>query len=106
MGNKQGYYIQTNVVVNGKIFECVPPINGITQVNYEPIRKLVPPQRLQLYTINSAYKLRNNGEIGIDLAMSNEDLNLFSNKDNEDNIGFAGRIFGRKTYELDRKSVV
>lgn len=102
MGNNQGNYIQSNVEVNGKIFEYVPPINGIPQGNYEPIRKLVPPKRLQLYTINSAYKLRNNGEIGIDLAMSNEDLNLFSNKDNEDNIGFAGRIFGRKTYDLKR----
>lgn len=100
MGSNGGNYIQSNVEVNGKIFEYVPPINGIQQGNYEPIRRLVPPKRLQVYTLNSAYKLKNNGEIGIDLAMSNEDLNLFSNKDNDDNIGLAGRIFGKKSYKL------
>src|SRR5690606_9871867 len=86
MGNNQGNYIQSNVEVNWKIFEYGPPINGIPQENYQTNRNLVTPKRLQLYTINSAYKLRNNCEIRIDLTMSNEDLNLFSNKDNQDNI--------------------
>src|SRR5690606_36855406 len=37
---------------------------------------------------------------GLDLAMSNEDLNLFSKKDDENNIGFAVRTYGNRTYKF------
>src|SRR5690606_25210850 len=100
VGSNKGDYIQSDIEVNGKIFQYVPPIEGIPQGNYEPVRQLVPPKRLQLYTLNSAYKLKNNGLIGIDLAMSNEDLNLFSDKDDEKNLGFGGRIYGNQTYRI------
>lgn len=100
VGNNQGNYIQSDIEVNGKIFQYVTPVNGIPQGNYEPIRQLIPPKRLQLYTLNSAYKLKNNGLIGLDLAMSNEDLNLFSEKDDGENTGFAGRVYGNKTFQF------
>ena len=99
-GNNNGNYIQSNVEINGKIFQYVPPIDGIRQGNYEPIRQLIPPKRLQLYTLNSQYKLKN-GIIGIDLGMSNEDLNLFSDKDDGENVGLAGRIYGNQNFEFN-----
>lgn len=98
VGNNKGNYVQSQVEVNGKIFEYVPQINGIPQGNYEPIRPLVPPKRLQLYTLNSSYLLKNEGLIGLDLAMSNEDLNLFSSKDDSENVGFAARVYGSQTF--------
>ena len=100
VGNNNGNYIQTNVEINGKVFQYVPPIEGIRQGNYEPIRQLIPPKRLQLYTLNSAYKLKK-GIIGIDLGMSNEDLNLFSDKDDGENLGLAGRIYGNQEFDLN-----
>lgn len=100
VGNNRGNYVKSDVEVNGKIFQYIPPVNGVPQGNYEPVRQLVPPKRLQLYTVNSAYKLKNNGQIGLDLAMSNEDLNLFSDKDDDQNIGFAGRIYGNKRFQM------
>lgn len=99
-GNNNGNYIQSNVEINGKIFQYVPPIDGIPQGNYEPIHQLIPPKRLQLYTLNSQYKLKN-GIIGIDLGMSNEDLNLFSDKDDGENVGLAGRIYGNQNFEFN-----
>lgn len=100
MGANKGNYIQSNVEINGKIFQYVPPINGIPQGNYEPIRQLVPPKRLQVYTLNSDYKFKNQkGLIGIDLGMSNEDLNLFSDLDDEENLGFAGRLYGNRRFD-------
>ena len=98
-GNNNGNYVQSDLEVNGKIFQYVPPLNGIPQGNYEPIRQLIPPKRLQLYTLNSSYKLKK-GLIGVDLAMSNEDLNLFSDKDDGENVGFAGRIYGNQNFEF------
>ncbi|SMC70179.1 hypothetical protein SAMN06296427_10629 [Moheibacter sediminis] len=100
MGNNRGNYIKSDIEVNGKIFQYVPPVGGIPQGNYEPIRQLVPPKRLQLYTINSAYKLKNNGLIGLDLAMSNEDLNLFSDIDDNQNVGFGGRVYGNRKFQM------
>ncbi|MDX9704414.1 MAG: hypothetical protein RBT46_01735 [Weeksellaceae bacterium] len=102
VGNNKGNYIASSVVINGKIFEYIPPLNGIPQGNYEPIRQLIPPKQLQLYTLNSEYKLKRNGILGLDLGMSNEDLNLFSSKDDGENIGFAGRIYGNRLFEWNK----
>ena len=100
MGTNKGNYIQSNVEINGKIFEYVPPVNGVPQGNYEPVRQLIPPKRLQLYTLNAAYQFKKGGTVGLDLGLSNQDLNLFSSKDDGDNADFAFRIFGNKTFEL------
>lgn len=99
VGKNQGNYVQSNVEINGKVFQYVSPINGIPQGSFEPIRKLAPPKRLQVYTLNTAYQLKNNGWIGLDLAMSNHDLNLFSSRDDQNNVGLASRVFGHKTYD-------
>lgn len=101
VGPNLGNYVKSDVQVNGKIFVYISPIDGVSQGNYEPVRQLVPPKRKQLYTLNSSYQLKKGGIIGVDLAMSNEDLNLFSNKDDGENIGFAGRIYGNKTFALN-----
>lgn len=100
-GNNNGNYVQSDIEVNGKVFEYVPPIDGVPQGNYEPIRQLIPPKRLQLYTVNSSYKLKK-GLLGVDLAMSNEDLNLFSGKDDGENVGFAGRVYGNQNFEFNQ----
>jgi len=99
-GSNNGNYIQSDIEINGKIFQYVPPVNGIPQGNYEPVRQLIPPKRLQLYTLNSSYKLKD-GIIGIDLGMSNEDLNLFSDKDDGENVGLAARIYGNQNFTFN-----
>lgn len=106
MGNNKGNYIVSNTEVNGKIFEYITPINGISQGNYEPIRQLIPPKRLQVYTMNSAYKFKSGGLIGLDLGMSNQDLNLFSPKNDGNNLGIAGRIYGNKNFELKKWTLI
>ena len=99
-GSNNGNYIQSDIEINGKIFQYVPPVNGIPQGNYEPVRQLIPPKRLQLYTLNSSYKLKD-GIIGIDLGMSNEDLNLFSDKDDGENVGLVARIYGNQNFTFN-----
>lgn len=101
MGNNKGNYIVSNVEVNGKIFEFIAPVNGIPQGNYEPVRQLIPPKRLQLYTLNSEYKFKKGGLLGADLGISNQDLNLFSSKDDNHNLGLALRLYGNKEFELN-----
>ncbi len=40
----------------------------------------------------------NKGKIGGDFSLSHYDVNLFSSKNNDQNTGFAGRIFGNKIF--------
>lgn len=102
MGTNKGSYIVSNTEINGKIFQYVPPVNGVSQGNYEPVRQLVPPKRLQVFTLNSAYKFKNGGLLGLDLGLSNRDLNLFSSIDDGDNTGMAARLYGNRNFDLNR----
>jgi len=100
LGNNQGNYRTINATQNGKVFEYVEPIAGIPQGDYEPIRRLIPPKKSQVYTINSKYDFKRSGFIQFDGGLSNNDFNLFSSADDKDNLGFAGRIIAQKEFTL------
>lgn len=102
MGNNQGNYRSINATQNGKVFEFVEPIAGIPQGDYEPIRRLIPPKKSQVYTVNSRYDFKNNaGFVQFDGGLSNNDFNLFSSIDDDENIGFAGRILAQKNFKFN-----
>src|SRR5690606_25202585 len=65
--------------------------------DYRAVRKLPSPQKSQVYSLNSEYLL-NEGKIGADISLSNYDVNLFSSKDSDQNMGYAWRIFGNKSF--------
>jgi hypothetical protein len=65
--------------------------------DYRAVRKLPSPEKSQVYSVNSEYLLKD-GKIGADISLSNYDVNLFSSKDSQQNIGYAWRIFGNKTF--------
>jgi hypothetical protein len=44
-----------------------------------------------VYSVNSEYLLKD-GKIGADISLSNYDVNLFSSKDSQQNIGYAWRF--------------
>ncbi|MFP3593340.1 hypothetical protein [Chryseobacterium sp. SIMBA_038] len=92
-GINLGDYKITQTTNNGRVFEYVGPNAG----DYRAVRKLPSPQKSQVYSVNSEFLLKD-GKIGADFSLSNYDLNLFSSKDSDQNIGYAGRIFGNKTF--------
>jgi hypothetical protein len=79
-----------NAVSN--IYEYIAPVNGVPQGNYEPVVQLVAPERLQVAVINGRYRPSENNTIYFELAGSKNDLNLFSDLDDNDNDGFAGKL--------------
>ena len=95
-GNNQGDYIIKQTTNNGRVFEYVGPNLG----DYRAVRKLPAPQKTQVFSANAVYDLEN-GSIGTDISMSNYDVNLFSSKDAQENVGYAGRIFGKKTFTIN-----
>ena len=92
-GQNLGDYQVKQTTNNGRVFQYV----GNNQGDYKAVRKLPAPQKTQVFSTNAEFLL-NEGKIGADFSLSNFDVNLFSSKDANQNIGYAGRIFGQKTF--------
>lgn len=96
VGNNQGNYRIANTAAVGRIYEYVPPVNGIPQGNYEPIVRLVAPTKIQIATVLGKYKPSDKTLIDFEIGVSNNDLNLFSSKDDGNNQGLAGKIYAKQ----------
>lgn len=96
VGENNGNYIVSNQSAISRIYEYIPPENGVRQGSYEPVIRLNPPEKLQVGGINGSFHPSEKTEIDFELAGSNYDKNLFSKTDNDDNTGFAGRMAFRQ----------
>lgn len=107
VGNNLGNYILANSAAVGRIYQYVPPVDGVPQGNYEPIVRIVPPVQLQIATLLGKINPSEKTQIDFEGAVSNNDLNLFSNLDDNDNVGMAGKIdakqlvFSREKWNLE-----
>ena len=77
---------------NGKVFKYVVPIAGIKQGNYEPVQILVAPKKQQLVNLGIDYVIDKNTLLKAEVATSSNDVNTFSQKDNGDDRGWAGKF--------------
>lgn len=92
VGNNQGDYVLVNSNAVSNIYEYVPPISGVPQGDYAAIVQLIAPTKLQVAVVNGSYKPTERTDIYFEAAGSKNDLNLFSNLDDNDNDGFAGKL--------------
>lgn len=92
VGNNQGDYILANSNAVSNIYEYVTPIAGVSQGNYAPIVKLIAPTKLQVAVVNATYQPTERTDIYFEAAGSKNDLNLFSDLDDGNNDGFAGKL--------------
>ncbi|MBF4508313.1 hypothetical protein IRZ83_16675 [Flavobacterium sp. JLP] len=89
VGNNLGNYIVQNNNSVERIYEYVAPVNGIPQGSYEPIVQLVPPIKLQVATFLGKYNPNEKTLVDFEVAVSNNDKNLFSGIDDANNEGIA-----------------
>ncbi|MCS6822599.1 MAG: hypothetical protein NZ551_12125 [Microscillaceae bacterium] len=101
VGQNKGNYIRKTGTANGQVFQWVAPQNGIPQGDFEPIRLITPPNRKRMIALKSDYLFNKNEKIYLETAFSHQDLNLFSQKDNEQNNGNALKI----GYQIQEKEV-
>ncbi len=92
VGANQGNYILANANLLAKVFEYVPPQNGIPQGNYAPVTQLFAPEKLQVAVVNGKYAPGKKTNLAFELSGSKNDLNLFSDLDDNDNNGYAAHI--------------
>ena len=89
VGENNGNYLLKSSAANGKVYEWIAPINGISQGKYEPVKVLVTPKKKQMISIGGDIKITDNTHSFFEISLSNNDINTFSDKNNDDNIGYA-----------------
>ena len=93
VGENQGDYMLEQTLANGNVFAFV----GTNLGNYNPIIQLIAPTKLQVAVLNSTFNPSEKTSISAELALSNNDQNLFSNIDNNLNTGAATNIHWEQT---------
>jgi hypothetical protein len=89
VGKNNGNYTQTGSSANGRVFKWVAPVAGISQGEYEPVILLITPKKKEMYTFKAGYQFSKNTVLNAEYAISNNDINLFSNIGDENNAGHA-----------------
>ncbi len=92
VGQGNGDYVQDINSANGRVYRWIAPVGGTRQGSYAPVALLITPKRQQLFTFGSDYTFSKNDKAMVELAMSNNDINLFSSKDKANNAGYAAKV--------------
>lgn len=103
LGTNKGNYRQSINSANGRVYQWVPPIGNIPQGDYEPISILITPKKQQLITIGTTYQIDSSKSFMMETAMSNNDPNTFSAKDNETHQGIATKLVYNENRCLNKK---
>ncbi len=102
VGAGNGDYQLLENTSNGRIYEWVSPLNGISQGRYRPGIFVPLPNSRQLFNIGTEIKLNAHETVFSEGAFSNTDNNLFSDLDDSDNsgLGYYGgfRSEGRESF--------
>ena len=92
VGIMQGNYRLLSTTSNGRIYEWVPPLNGVSHGNFEPISILNAPNQKSMFTAGGGAKINKYDAVEAEIAVSQNDVNLFSEVDADDDNGTAFKI--------------
>jgi hypothetical protein len=92
LGQGNGNYIPDFNGANGKVYKFLLPVAGIKQGRFEPVQILVTPKKQQLINLGIDYTIDKNTLLKTEVAMSNNDVNTFSEKNNGDDRGWAAKF--------------
>lgn len=93
VGQGNGNYININSSANGKVYQWVAPIDGVKQGSFEPLILLPTPKQRQMAIASTEYQINKNLKTGVELAISNYDVNTFSPIGNANNQGYGVKYF-------------
>ncbi len=93
VGQGNGNYININSSANGKVYQWAAPINGVKQGSFEPLILLPTPKQRQMAIVSANYQINKNIKTGLEMAISNYDVNTFSSRGNANNQGYGIKYF-------------
>ncbi len=92
VGQGNGDYVLLNTTTNGRVYQWSSPVNGLPQGRFAPLTPITTPSMKQMMTLGGGYKLSATDKIFTEIALSNHNLNLYSDLDNGDNQGYALKV--------------
>jgi len=98
VGTNNGDYVLDSSTAIGNIYNFV----GINQGNYTPITRLIAPTKSQVFVLKSDYNPSEKTTLSSEVAISNNDANLFSSIGDTENTALAAKI-GWQQVLIDRK---
>ena len=98
VGTNNGDYVLDSSTAIGNIYNFV----GINQGNYTPITRLIAPTKSQFFVLKSNYNPSKKTTLSSEVAISNNDANLFSSIGDTENTAVAAKI-GWQQVLIDRK---
>ena len=98
LGNNLGAYQLRETIATGKIYEYI----GENMGDFAPVIQLVAPSKLQLAIVNAGYNPSEKTNVYAEIALSQNNQNLFSDIDNDTNDGLATKVGWQQTI-IDNK---
>lgn len=92
VGPGNGDYIPANGNANGRVFQWVAPVNGEPQGEWAPVVLLITPKKHQVFSSLIQHKFGESTLLKGELALSNYDVNTFSEMGNNENRGIATKF--------------
>lgn len=100
VGQGNGDYNPDLSGANGKVYKWVAPVNNIKQGSYAPVTFLVTPKKQQVATIGIDYSMNKNTFVTTEFAYSDYNTNTFSQKDKNNDKGYAAKVQLKKLHRL------
>jgi len=108
VGEGRGDYIQDDFVPSGRVFRWIAPdtVGGVIvpQGEYAPVLLLVTPKARRMYAAGATFTPNERTRLHIEGAISENDLNTFSDLNQEDDLGHAFAIDMERLHSLRRDS--
>ena len=102
VGQGNGNYVQDGFTANGRKYAWIAPDTVdnmlVKKGRYEPVVKAVTPKIQQMYVFGGRYKFSENTKGGLELVLTNNDINTYSSLDSDDNVGYGLK------FDLENKS--
>jgi hypothetical protein len=89
VGSGKGDYVFSHFNALGKVFKWVSPVAGVSQGDYQPAKLLLAPKKKQMIASGYNYQLNKYWKIENEFAITQNDINTFSPKDQEDDVGYS-----------------
>lgn len=102
IGTNNGDYVLDQQTAIGAIFKYV----GTNLGDYSPVKRLIAPEKIETFVVNSNYNPSKKTSVTSEIALSNNDKNLFSTIDNNQNNGIAfftdwKQVLSNKKWQLE-----
>ncbi len=105
-GPGKGDYMLSANTANGRVYSWIAPLFGTPQGEYIPFTQLVTPKRQQLFVAGTQLQLNKNNQVLYEVAISNNDPNLFSKINNNNHIGMAHKLGYNTKQTINKKWIL